>query len=112
MVDTILHGCEIKKGDKVVLYYGAANRDEDAFVNSDQFDMRRSPNRHLAFGGGHHVCLGLWFAGQWFAKLEIDAILHEVLSRMRNLELSGEASWMPSNFISGLTRMPVTFDPA
>ena len=70
-------------------------------------DIRRSPNRHLAFGGGHHICLG-----QWFARLEIDAIMREVLTRLRKVRIAGDLEWLPSNFISGLTRMPVTFEPA
>ncbi|MGV0034326.1 MAG: cytochrome P450 [Candidatus Azotimanducaceae bacterium WSBS_2022_MAG_OTU7] len=102
--DTSLGGKSLKAGDKVVLYYGAANRDKNIFNNPHQLDITRSPNKHLAFGGGHHVCLG-----QWFARLEIDAILSEVMKRMKNIELNGELEWMPSNFISGLTRMPVRF---
>ncbi len=104
--DTELRGQKIAAGDKVVLYYGAANRDEDAFAHADQFDLQRSPNKHLAFGGGHHVCLG-----QWFARLEIDAILREVLTRMKDIKIAGDTAWMPSNFISGLTTMPIKFTP-
>lgn len=102
--DTELGGQSIKQGDKVVMYYGAANRDPAMFEHPHTFDITRTPNRHIAFGGGHHVCLG-----QWFARLEIDAIFREILGRMENIELDGEVSWMPSNFISGLTRMPVRF---
>ena len=102
--DTLLGGEQLKKGDKVVMYYGAANRDAAMFDNPHTFDITRSPNKHIAFGGGHHVCLG-----QWFARLEIDAILREVLSRMNDIELAGDVSWMPSNFISGLTALPVRF---
>ena len=102
---TTLGGQALKAGDRVVMYYGAANRDPDAFPQSDRLDLQRSPNRHLAFGSGHHICLG-----QWFARLEIDAILSEVLRRMKNIRIVGELAWMPSNFISGLTHMPVAFD--
>ncbi|MGE0621887.1 MAG: cytochrome P450 [Pseudomonadales bacterium] len=104
--DVELGGRQLREGDKVVLYYGAANRDPAAFDAPDTLDITREPNRHLAFGGGHHICLG-----QWFARLEIDAILREVLTRMTNIEISGELGWLKSNFISGLTRMPVRFDP-
>lgn len=104
--NTQIQGCNISAGDKVVLYYGAANRDEEFFPNADQLDIQRSPNRHVAFGGGHHLCLG-----QWFARLEIDAVFLEVLTRMKNLKIIGETTWMPSNFISGLTSMPVSFEP-
>ncbi len=106
-VDTELGGKQLREGDKVVLYYGAANRDAAAFDKPHVLDVTREPNRHLAFGGGHHICLG-----QWFARLEIDAILREVLTRMTSIEISGEPSWLKSNFISGLTRMPVRFEVA
>ena len=103
---TTLAGQALAAEDRVVMYYGAANRDPDAFDRPNVLDLERSPNRHLAFGSGHHICLG-----QWFARLEIDAILTEVLRRMKNIRIVGELAWMPSNFISGLTRMPVAFDP-
>jgi cytochrome P450 len=70
-------------------------------------DITRTPNKHLAFGGGHHLCLG-----QWFARLEIDAILKEVLTRMDEIQISGDPIWMTSNFISGLTKMPISFKEA
>ncbi|MGD8417004.1 MAG: cytochrome P450 [Pseudomonadales bacterium] len=104
--DTELGGKRLREGDKVVLYYGAANRDEAVFENPQVLDITRTPNKHLAFGGGHHICLG-----QWFARLEIDAIFREVLTRLRHIEIDGELKWMPSNFICGLTRMPVRFEP-
>ena len=98
---------QVRAGDKVVMYYGAANRDPAHFAEPHQLDLARTPNKHLAFGGGHHVCLG-----QWFARLEADAILKEVLTRLTDIEITGETEWLPSNFISGLTAMPVTFRPA
>ena len=100
-----LRGELLREGDKVVLYYGAANRDADVFPDPHTFDITRSPNKHIAFGGGHHICLG-----QWFARLEIDAIMLEVLKRMANFRIAGELEWMPSNFISGLTHMPLAYD--
>ena len=103
--ETSLNNQVLQAGDKVVMYYGAANRDPAIFDRADQLDITRTPNKHIAFGGGHHVCLG-----QWFARLEIDAILKEVLTRMKNIQPAGEVSWMQSNFISGLTSMPVTFE--
>ncbi|MBO6565623.1 MAG: cytochrome P450 [Pseudomonadales bacterium] len=102
--DTKLGDKDIRAGDKVVMYYGAANRDPAVFANPHTLDITRNPNKHLAFGGGHHVCLG-----QWFARLEIDAIMHEVLTRLSDFEMAGDAAWMPSNFISGLTSMPLKF---
>lgn len=102
--DTHLGDKAIKAGDKVVMYYGAANRDAAVFDNPHKLDITRNPNKHLAFGGGHHVCLG-----QWFARLEIDAIMREVLTRLSDFEIAGDTSWMASNFISGLTSMPLRF---
>lgn len=104
LADTELHGQALKQGDKVVMYYGAANRDPEVYANPHQLDITRTGQRHLAFGGGHHVCLG-----QWFARLEIDAIMTEVLSRMTDIQLLETPRWMRSNFISGLTTMPVRF---
>ena len=100
-------GQEIRAGDKVALYYGAANRDEAVFRAPERFDIRRDPNLHLAFGGGSHFCLGAHIA-----RVEIDALLREVLGRMEDLRLDGEVEWLASNFISGPTKMPVRFTPA
>ena len=104
--DARLGEADIKAGDKVVMYFGAANRDPDQFADPDRLDLSRSPNEHAAFGGGPHVCLG-----QHIARLEIDAILVEVLTRMKNLEIVGEPEWLASNFISGPRTMPVRFTP-
>lgn len=97
----------IAEGDKVVLYYGSANRDAGAFVEPDRLDIRRTPNHHVAFGAtGAHFCLGAQVA-----RVEIDAMLREVLSRMHDLELVGAPEWLASNFISGPRTMPVRFRP-
>jgi cytochrome P450 len=96
----------IRKGDKVVMYFGAANRDPEAFEHPDTLDLTRTPNEHVAFGGGPHVCLG-----QHLARLEIDAILQEVLMRMPDVEISAPPEWLASTFISGPKTMPVRFTP-
>ncbi len=96
----------IAKGDKVVMYFGAANRDPAKFANPDGLELARSPNEHIAFGGGPHVCLG-----QHLARLEIDAVLVEVLTRMKDLEVIGSPEWLASTFISGPRHMPVRFRP-
>ena len=70
-------------------------------------DLARSPNEHIAFGTGPHGCLG-----QHIARVEIDAILLEILSRMNDLSLAAEPEWLPSNFISGPRKMPVRFSRA
>jgi cytochrome P450 len=105
--DTELGGHKIKEGDKVVMYFGAANRDAEKFPSPHTLDLSRTPNEHIAFGTGPHGCLG-----QHIARIEIDAILVEVLTRMKNFRLAGEPEWLPSNFISGPRTMKVKFDAA
>jgi cytochrome P450 len=106
-VDTMLGGQAIRAGDKVVMYFGAANRDPAAFANPDTLDLSRAENPHMAFGNGPHVCLG-----QHIARLEIDAMLREVLTRMRDFQLAAPVEWLPSNFISGPKAMPLRFRAA
>ena len=105
--DTELGGQKIKEGDKVVMYFGAANRDAEKFAKPHTLDLSRTPNEHIAFGTGPHGCLG-----QHIARIEIDAILSEVLTRMKNFRLAGAPEWLPSNFISGPRTMKVKFDAA
>jgi len=105
--DTEIEGRKIKQGQKVVMYFGAANRDKEKFERPDVLDLSRAPNEHIAFGTGPHGCLG-----QHIARIEIDAILEEVLTRMKGFELTDTPEWQHSNFISGPKRMPVRFQPA
>src|SRR5947207_7429053 len=104
--DTVLAGEQIKCGQKVVMYFGSANRDPEKFDRPAELDLARSPNEHIAFGTGPHGCLG-----QHIARIEIDAILMEVLMRLEDLEV-GKPEWLPSNFISGPKQLPVRFKPA
>lgn len=105
--DAVLGGQRIRGGDKVVMYYGAANRDPRKFDAPDSFDVARRDNEHLAFGMGPHICLG-----QHLARVEIDALLREVLTRMEDIELIQAPVWLPSTFISGPRFMPIRFKPA
>ncbi|THD79375.1 MAG: cytochrome P450 [Phenylobacterium sp.] len=105
--DAELAGQNIREGDKVVMYFGAANRDPAKFDRPDTLDLSRPDNEHIAFGTGPHGCLG-----QHIARIEIDAMLTEVLTRMTGFELAGAPEWLPSNFISGPKAMPVRFRPA
>jgi cytochrome P450 len=105
-VDTELGGQRIRAGDKVVRYFGAANHDERKFADPERLDIHRAAGAHIAFGAGTHVCLG-----QHIARVEIDCMLHEVLTRLHAIELDGEPEWLPSNFISGIRRMPIRFRP-
>ncbi|MDT3439903.1 MULTISPECIES: cytochrome P450 [unclassified Pseudofrankia] len=105
--DTELRGRQIGAGDKVVMYYGSANRDERVFANPQTFDITRSPNDHIAFGsGGPHFCLG-----SHLARVEITALLREILTRMPDIEPAGPTTWLQSNFISGPRHLPVRFTP-
>ncbi len=105
--DTEIAGRKIRAGDKVVRYFGAANRDPRQFPNADVFDIHRQPNAHIAFGAGAHVCLG-----QHIARVEIDCMLAEVLARLDHIELAEPPAWLASNFISGIRRMPIRFTAA
>ena len=101
---TTLAGTAIAAGDKVVMYYGSANRDPDAFgPTADQLDLGRAPNEHVAFGGGGpHFCLGAHIA-----RIEIAAVLRELLTRLPDLEPAGPTEWLPSTFISGPKHLSV-----
>ena len=104
--DTAIGGTAISAGDKVVMYYGSANRDPDVFgPTADELDLQRSPNEHVAFGGGGpHFCLGAHIA-----RVEIHALLRELLTRLDTIEPSGPTEWLPSTFISGPKHLPVRF---
>ena len=104
--DTTIAGQKIRAGDKVVRYFGAANRDPRKFDAPETLDIHRSPNPHIAFGAGTHVCLG-----QHIARVEIDCMLSEVVSRLHDVELVEPPEWLASNFISGIRRMPIRFTP-
>ncbi|HET6794698.1 MAG TPA: cytochrome P450 [Acidimicrobiales bacterium] len=105
--DTTLGGRDIAEGDKVVMYYGSANRDPEAFDDPDRLDIGRRPNNHVAFGaGGPHFCMGAHLG-----RLEVEALLREVLTRLPDLHPTGEAEWLASNFISGPSHLPVAFTP-
>jgi len=104
--DVALGGASIRAGDKVVMYFGAANRDPAKFDRPETLDLARAPNEHIAFGTGPHGCLG-----QHIARIEIDAMLMEVLTRMDGFELPAPPQWLASNFISGPRTMPIRFTP-
>lgn len=105
--DAVLRGVDIAAGDKLALYYGAANRDEDVFTDAGRFDVGRDPNDHIAFGAGPHFCLG-----SNLARIEIAVMFRELLTRLPNLEQADEATWLESNFISGPKHLPVRLSPS
>ena len=101
--DVELHGERIRSGDKVLLWYVSANRDEAQFPDSFRFDVGRKPNKHVAFGlGGPHFCLG-----SHLAKLELRIWLEELLPWLPRLELAGPPARLRSNFFHGVKHVPV-----
>ncbi len=102
-VDTELRGVPIEEGQKVTVWYGAANRDEDVFTDPHAFDVTRSPNEHIAFGGrGPHYCLGVALA-----KMEIKVMFSEMLTHAPKMRLDGEPERLASNLINGIKHLPV-----
>ena len=106
--DVEMHGEKMREGERVLLLYPAANRDERQFPDPDTFDVTRTPNDHVAFGGfGTHFCLGASLA-----RLELRVLFEHVLRRLPDLELaSDDLPLRPSNFIVGIEAMPVRFTP-
>ena len=105
--DTELRGVPIAEGDKVVMYYASANRDEEVFPDPHRFDVGRTPNDHVAFGGGGvHYCLGASLA-----RAEIKATMRQLVTRLPDIELAGPIDRLHSDFVNGIKRMPVRFTP-
>ena len=105
MVDTMMRGQLIKAGDLVMLFYASGNRDEDVFENPNKFDILRSPNPHITFGGsGSHECLG-----QYVARVELAELYKELLTLMPNIKSNGEFEWAKTVNIAGAQSMPVTY---
>src|SRR5690606_38813912 len=99
MEDVEVGGQLIRKGDKVLMFYAAANADEAVFSDPDTFDITRAQredvkNNHRAFGVGEHFCLG-----SHLARLELRVIFEEIFARIRNPRLTGEINWLRSSFI-------------
>jgi cytochrome P450 len=99
---------ELHEGDKVVLWYASANRDATVFADPYAFDLRRTPNDHLGFGGpGPHFCLGAHLA-----RREITVMFRELFGRMPDLHAAGEPVRLQSNFINGIKHLPAAWTPA
>jgi cytochrome P450 len=100
--DTEIRGVKIREGEKVVLWYNSANRDETAFDDPFRFDVRRWPNVHLGFGaGGPHFCLG-----SSLARREIAVMFDEIRRRLPDLEITGPPQPLFGQFIHGIKHMP------
>ncbi|MGY4388603.1 cytochrome P450 [Streptomyces sp. TE12347] len=101
-VDTDLAGRPIRAGDKVVVFHASANHDERVFADPGRLDLARTPNPHVSFGDGPHVCLGAHFA-----RLQLRILYEEWCAAMPAPELVGPPRRLVSNFINGITRLPV-----
>jgi cytochrome P450 len=104
---TTLSGHDFSEGDKVILFYNSANRDEDAFENPYRFHVRRSPNPHVGFGApGPHFCLGAHLA-----RREITVMFRELFRRIPDIRATDEPDRLRSNFINGIKHLPAAFSP-
>jgi cholest-4-en-3-one 26-monooxygenase len=105
LADTTLGGQQISTGQRVGLFYRSANFDEEVFDHPERFDIRRSPNPHLGFGGsGAHFCLGASLA-----RLEIDLIFNAIADHMPDIRLAGEPKRLRSGWLNGMKRLPVSY---
>jgi cytochrome P450 len=105
--DTVLSGQELHPGDKMLLFYNSANRDDAEFDDPYRFDVRRAPNPHLGFGAaGPHFCLGAHLA-----RREVDVMMRELLQRLPDIAATGEPDRLRSSFINGIKHLPCAFTP-
>ncbi|MGJ4953537.1 cytochrome P450 [Bradyrhizobium sp. HKCCYLS20291] len=102
--DTELRGQKIAKGDWLMLCYLSGNRDEAVFNEPYQYDVGRTPNKHVAFGYGAHICLG-----QHLGRLEMQIFWEELLPRLESLELDGTPTRTKANFVSGPKSVPIRY---
>ena len=108
--DVEIRGVTIPAGSQVLMHYLSANRDEDVFADADRFDATRSPNPHIAFGWGPHLCLGASLA-----RLELTSIFREMLSRLKNVRFADpdfEPEYSHASFVRGMHSLPIRFDAA
>jgi cytochrome P450 len=102
--DCELGGQQVSEGDKIVVSFTSANRDEEVFRDAAEFDIRRQPNPHLVFGHGPHFCLG-----SHLARAQMRALLTEVMTRTSTLTAAGEPSYLRSNFQRGVKHLPLAW---
>jgi cholest-4-en-3-one 26-monooxygenase len=101
--DAEVGGHQYRAGDKVAIYYISANRDERAFADPFTFNIKRTPNEHVAFGGGGpHFCLGANLA-----RMEMNIMFDELVRRVDSVEVIGDVKRLRSNFINGIKHLPV-----
>ena len=104
--DVVLGGTPVAAGEAVVVWLGAANRDDSAFPDAATFDIRRRPNKHLAFGIGPHYCIG-----HNVARLSLRVLFEELLGRFEAFRPAGRPQRLVSNFVSGYKHVPITARP-
>lgn len=104
--DVEIGGQKIREGERVIMWYIAANRDEEVYQDGDAFDIGRHPNDHLALGIGPHFCLG-----NHLARMEIKIMFQEILRRLPDIQQAGKVERLRSNFINGTKHLPVEFTP-
>ena len=105
--DTEIRGQKIAAGEKVIMYYGAANRDPEVFQDPDRLDVERpNASRHIAFGFGPHVCIG-----KRVAQLQLEEVYRQILPRFPDIEYCGGIDIAPNNFVHAIRRLPVRFTP-
>ena len=103
--DVEIRGVPIRAGETLAMWYPSANRDEDVFDQPDVFDIGRSPNDHLAFGGfGEHFCLGANLA-----RLEMRSIYRHLMLRLDDIQFGGEIDRLTSTLIGGIKRLPISY---
>ncbi|MBW2270530.1 MAG: cytochrome P450 [Deltaproteobacteria bacterium] len=102
--DYELRGQHIRRGDRLVLFYASANRDEEIFDAPGEIRLDRYPNRHLAFGVGEHFCMGAHLARKTSGTL-----FHELVTRLESVELIGEPTRTASNLVPGLKHLPIRY---
>ncbi len=106
MKDVEIRGVKIAKGDKIMLWYPAVNRDEEVFDDPECFDIGRNPNDHLSFGIGEHFCLG-----SNLARMELRKIFGALMRRLPDIEFAAQPRRLRSNFVNGVKEMRITFTP-
>lgn len=102
--DTVVRGQTIRAMDRLMMCYPSGNRDEEVFADPDRFDLTRSPNPHIGFGFGPHMCLG-----QHLAKLEMRILFEELLPHLASVELAGDPRLVQTNFVGGYKSLPIRF---
>lgn len=102
--DYVLDGQTIKKGEALVLLFSSANRDEEVFENPDKFDIRRSPNNHLAFGSGPHSCMG-----SQLGRMQARIFLKLFLEHIEHMEVIGPTPWFAGNLVTRIEHLPVRY---